>query len=432
LWRLPLSLNGLGRAFVRTLFALLLAGLVAWNVGLLYIMVTETRMHDFARFYYSALAFWQGQDMYGPRPPQFTQLSEQVAGRQFGNMNPPHFHLLMLPLALLPPFLALGAWGILNSGCLYWSWKIVKSESKVKLSSSQCWIILLGFLSFVGTHLVLLTAQLSWLLLLPTTLAWRAARNGRWSRAGVYLGLLISVKPFLAVFLPYCLLRRQWNAVVTLCASGLCCFLVGLLAFGIPAHWAWLSTLSSIDWIAEEMNASLLGFITRTLSAPSIYCTLTPLVVAPDLIRPLWIFSVLLIAGLTLVALRKGSSKATAVDRDFALLLLAALLLSPLGWTYYLWLPLGPLIALLHKWWLQFGMTTNPVSFFFLSWKHWLLLAAIPGLVWPVTELSRFQPHAWATMSIGSIYFWSTFFLWIALLADWWIAGEGTPALPQA
>jgi hypothetical protein len=168
------------------------------------------------------------------------------------------------------------------------------------------------------------------------------------------------------------------------------------------------------------MNASLLGFFTRSLSEPSIYCTFMPLAVVPELIHPLWVFSVLLVAGLTFVASRGGARDASDIDRDFALLLLAALLLSPLGWTYYLWLPLGPLISLLHKWWLRPRISANPFSFFPLSWKQRLLLAAVPGLVWPVTELSRFQPHAWATMSVGSIYFWSTFFLWAALIADWW------------
>ena len=409
---------------MHTMLALLFVGLVAWNTGLIYIMAVKLGMHDFARFYYSALAFWQGQDMYGPRPPEFTQIPERLEKRQFGNMNPPHFHLLMLPLALLPPFLALGVWGLLNGGCLYWSWKIIKSESKISLSASHCWMIALGFLSFVGTHLVLFTAQLSWLVLLPMTLAWRAARNRRWALAGAYLGLVMSVKPFLGVFLPYCVFRREWNAVITLCASGLFCFTVGLVIFGVPAHWAWLSTLSSIDWVAEEVNASLLGFFTRILSEPSIYCTLSPLVVAPDLIHPLWVFSVAVIGGLTFVAAKSGSMDAADIDRDFALLLLAALLLSPLGWTYYLWFPLGPLVALLRSWWLQAQGATNPFSFFVFSWKHRLLLTAVPGLVWPITELRLFQPHAWATVSIGSIYFWSTFLLWAALIVDWRIAGR--------
>lgn len=408
---------------MHTMFALLFIGLVAWNIVLIYLMAVELGMHDFARFYYSALAFWQGQDMYGLRPPEFTQIPERLVKRQFGNMNPPHFHLLMLPFALLPPFFALGVWGLLNGSCLYWSWKIIKSESKLSLSASHCWMIALGFLSFIGTHLVLFTAQLSWLVLLPMTLAWRAARNGRWVWAGTYLGLVMSVKPFLGVFLPYCVLRREWNAVVTLCATSLLCFTVGLVIFGVPAHWAWLSTLSSIDWIAEELNASLLGFFTRILSEPSIYCTLSPLAVAPDLIYPLWVFSIVVVGGLTFAAARSGSTEAADIDRDFALLLLAALLLSPLGWTYYLWFPLGPLVALLRRWWLQAPASTNPFPFFVLSWKHQLLLAALPGLVWPITALSLFQPHAWATVLIGSIYFWSTFCLWAALIADWAMAG---------
>jgi hypothetical protein len=49
-----------------------------------------------------------------------------------------------------------------------------------------------------------------------------------------------------------------------------------------------------------------------------------------------------LLVTLAVVARDRGQP----VDRSFALLLLCALLVSPLGWMYYLWLAAGPLAAL--------------------------------------------------------------------------------------
>src|SRR5206468_6687846 len=119
----------------------------------------------------------------------------------------------------------------------------------------------LGLLSFIGTPSVLLTGQLSLLLLLPITPALVEARRGRWTHAGVYLGLALSVKPFLLIFMPYLVFRRQFRAAAATGVAASLCFVAGLLVFGVEAHWSWLRTLASVasveTWAA--MNASIFG-----------------------------------------------------------------------------------------------------------------------------------------------------------------------------
>jgi hypothetical protein len=230
----------------------------------------------------------------------------------------------------------------------------------------------------------------------------------------------MSIKPFLLIFLPYLVLRRQIRATVIAGIVGAGCFLVGLLVFGIEAHTAWLRELKAIHWVGANTNASLLGFLTRTLSESAVF---SPVVNVPELVKPLWCLSAGIVGVCSLRATMGNPVTATDIDRDFAILLLAALLISPLGWTYYFWLPVGPLTACVYRWW---ALGTSEKQGEAVSWQAWrlrLLFLALPGLVWPFVATSLFQPHGWATVSIGSIYFWTILCLWGSLIVAWRAAG---------
>jgi hypothetical protein len=412
-------MTGIQHALSRVLFVICLGGLLAWNLFLAYKLATDLRLNDFGRFYYSAQAFLQGQDMYGSRPPEVAQKPE-VGKQQFGNMNPPHFHLLLLPFTLFSSKSALALWGIVSVLCLVVSLRLSMWEIGFEFSSRHGWLGLLGMLGFVGTSTVFMTGQLSFLLLLPVTLAWVEARRGHWGRAGGYLGLTMSVKPFLLIFLPYLVLRRRIRAAVMAGIVGAGCFFVGMVVFGLEAHRAWVRELSAIHWVWANGNASLLGFLTRTLSASAVF---SPIVVMPEFVKPLWCLSAGVVGVCSLRATMTDTASASSIDRDFAILLFAALLISPLGWTYYFWLPGGPLVACVHGWW-GLGVSGNPrEDISLLLWRKRLLLFALPGLVWPFVATSVFQPHGWATVSIGSIYFWTILCLWGSLIVDWRVAG---------
>jgi hypothetical protein len=256
-----------------------------WNVFLVYKLATDLRMNDFGRFYYSARAFLHGQDMYGPRPVEVAQTSE-LGGQQFGNMNPPHFHLLLFPFTLFSPLVALCLWGAASFLCLWISLRVIAREISFSLPTRrQWWFMVIGALGFTGTNMILVTGQLSWLLLLPITLAWARARQGGWIQAGAYLGFCIGLKPFLLIFAPYLVIRRQFHAVGSMCVTIAVSFTLGLLVFGIDAHASWIRELTAIHWLSANTNASLLGFLTRILTESLPF---SPLVVAPGIVKPLW------------------------------------------------------------------------------------------------------------------------------------------------
>jgi hypothetical protein len=371
-------------------------------------------MSDFRILYLSARAQLEGRDMYD-LPSELQTHGGRTLRLTLVNLNPPHFHLLLLPLALFPAGVALSLWAVASLMCLGGSLYVIVRELDLELSWSTCYRAAIWLLAFAGMGAVLGTGEMSFLLSLPVTLAWAAARRGRWSQAGIYLGLAMSLKLFLLIFIPYLMLRRLGAALASGAAAA-ACFVAGVLVFGPASYWSWLHQMSAVSWAWRSPNASVLGILTRSLSENPHY---TPLAVAPELVLALWLPAVAIVGVLTLVAVTFDRTE-SAVDRAFALLLSAALLISPLGWVYYLWLGLGPIVALALHWRNDAGRAPQGAAASAARWRRRFLTLAVPGLVWPHFATFAFQPHAWATLLLASAYFWSTAALWCATMFDWW------------
>jgi alpha-1,2-mannosyltransferase len=358
----------------------------------------ELHMNDFGKFYYSARAFLAGTDMYAPSPATDVGIGA-AAHVQFLNMNPPHFHLIVLPFAALPADQAAIVWMAASVFALMLSLALIGRELAISWTPFSVLLLVLGVLSFSGTQAFFLTGQMSMLLLLAMTACWMAARHGRWNAAAVWIGLCLSVKPFVAIFLPYLLLTHRYRAAFVAIATAAAAFAVGFLVFGQENLASWYRALAqSSDWTWAEMNASLLGFFRRAFDLQPIA---PPLVVHPGWVNA-WIPIAGLIGAATLFV--AGSDRSPhSVDRAFGLLLVAAILISPLGWIYYAPVIAGPVAALLIDDWR------------FVTRRWWSALlagVAVAGLFWPHPLLGLFQPNRWATVLVTSAYFW-------ALLAAW-------------
>ena len=174
--------------------------------------------------------------------------------------------------------------------------------------------------------------------MLLVTLVWRNARRDRWTWAGAWLGVGMSVKPFLLIFIPYLLLKRHWRGVAAAGLTAGCCFLLGwwYLARQPPLMATEAGTADSWAWL--PMNASLFG-IWAAASRQSRDSSLAEL--DPGAVRVIWLGPghAGRPGGVIGLAHRPFENR---IDRAFGLLLVSALLLSPLGWTYYFWLPLRP------------------------------------------------------------------------------------------
>ena len=372
------------------------------NAFLVRTMATELHMNDFGKFYYSARAFLDGRDMYAPSPA--TELP-RLKGLQFLNMNPPHFHLLVLPLALLSPGPAVELWMIASLMALILSILLIAREVNFAWSARRLLCVTFGALAFAASETFFATGQLSLLLMLAMTFCWLSARRGRWIQTGAWLGGCLSVKPFLLIFLPYLLATRRFRAAAMACAVAASCLAIGLLIFGTGPYLSWYRALSrASDWAGATMNGSILGFFRRIFDNTPYF---TPIVVVPQLVR-LWVLAAAVVGILTLaIAITDVTERST--DRAFALLLVASLLISPLGWVYYLWLPAGPAAALALA-----RRGSRPMS----VWNRGVVVLAVAGLLWPIELTLNFQPSGWATATLGSAYFWGTLALWCWLVSE--------------
>ncbi|MBP1777986.1 MAG: hypothetical protein H6Q86_3997, partial [candidate division NC10 bacterium] len=153
-----------------------------------------------------------------------------------------------------------------------------------------------------------------------------------------------------------------------------------------------------VDWAWPVMNGSSLGFLTRLLSANP---QLAPIAEIPGVVRPLWLITAASGSALTVYIVARRNLGA---DWAFLLLLLAILIFSPLGWVYYAWFLVPPLIAV------------GAEGFF--RRQRALLLPAYAAAFWPLPLTLICQPSALATATAGSIYFWGFLSLWVAALRD--------------
>ena len=344
--------------------------------------------NDFGKFYYATLNWRSGLSMYAPTVATSLPVSTGLR-LQFLDMNPPHFHLLLLPLVTLPIGTAARVWLVLNAVSALTAIVMVVRELKLRVPIWQ-WMPLavIGLLS-VATNSNAVTAQCTGVLMLPMTAAWLAARRQQWVTCGVWLGVVIGVKPFLGLFLPVLALRGQWRATVSACLAGLVSSAVGVAVFGWSSYVEWIGALRSVSWVWGFMNGSIQALLARSL-APS--PAFTPAVAASWLIIPVWII------GSAVVAVVSYRATTRSLDHMFSVTILAALLISPLGWTYYLWLAMPSLLSLWR---------TGP------SWPTWVGLAL---LCVPLPLGTFGQPYWLATVTLASAYSWGLLFLWLGLV----------------
>jgi hypothetical protein len=223
------------------------------------------------------------------------------------------------------------------------------------------------------------------------TLAWLADRRRAERAVGAWAGLVLATKPFLGLLAVDWLLRRQWRTWLTAGLVGGACLAAGLAFFGPGPTLEWVVQLREVQWTWAAMNGSLPGLVGRLLDTSPYHVAF---VVAPRLAAALGLTLALVVAAISLAVARTADT-----DRRWALLLLACLLCSPLGWIYYGWIVIGPLWVL----WKDARLWMPGV---------WL---AVPGLFLPMWLIVP-TTNALATLTLGSVYTWTYLGLWLAVL----------------
>jgi hypothetical protein len=278
--------------------------LAAWTGG-------RTRRSDFQMMWTSAHLWRSGTDPY----------SGVVAG---ADLNPPVVVWILTPLAWFSPPVAFVLWTLFGWTCLAIAAWLIARES----GAASGLTIMAAVLVTAGGTMATASGQLTWPLLLLVTLAWLADRHDRARGAGALIGLMAAVKLFFGLWLVDLLLRRAGRALAFAAGGVLVACLIGLAVHGPAGYASWLDALRRVTWAGRETNASLFGFWTRELS--------------PARARLSWLVSAAIVAAAGLSV----SWRAPDPDIRWATLMISALLVSPLGWVYYVPLAIGPLWVL--------------------------------------------------------------------------------------
>ncbi len=360
--------------------------------------VEDRDAQDFGIFLNSARTFAAGGSLY-PAGAVVRNRSLYSTGQL--NLNLPHTHLLLLPLTGLTPGRALTVWFAASLAVFVLCARTVWRALRWQLPPLLWLAIVVYLLAWGATAAFSLTAQLSLLLAGPVTAAWVAARQQRNATAGAWLGLAAVVKPFLFVFVPYLAITRNWRALRAMGTVAAITLAAGVLVFGADAYREWALQIPRVNWGTHYFNASIAGVVER-LFGVSYYATVG---------RNPWVARTLIAAGLAAVALitfrhvmrHRADRRVESIDEDWAVLLLASLLLSPLGWVYYLWIAFGPAAATMGHG--RFWERRRPADL--------LLIPGLGGWLWYGKMAHWGQPNPLATATFASMYFWALLSLWL-------------------
>lgn len=350
----------------------------AWHV------LVAVHYNDFGKFYYAVLHARHGESLYASSPATLIPISN-TQSREFWDLNPPHFHLVIWPLSFLTLPHAYLVWTACNAALAAASVLLVCSELSIRCSSRTIFIATVLTLAAAPTLTWFVTGQLTGILAAVGTWIWRDLRRERWERAGIAIGLACSLKVFFGPLFLYLALRRRWRAAAASIAAFCLCFSVGLLVYGIHAYGEWIVALHAVQWVWAPMNASVMAPFAR-ISVPS------PALAAFSTSSRVWTGVAAALAVGVLLAGLWSSMRARTIDDAVCVLYLTCLLSSPLGWVYYHWILVGPGLAV------------------FRQTDRRLLAVVCAGFLLPFFLLI-FERAALA-VTIGSIYSWSTGGLW--------------------
>jgi hypothetical protein len=269
----------------------------------LWIVCTHQQPSDFLLMRKTASALLRGLPAYvSPGPGQFVDL------------NPPLTHVLLLPLSGLSDSTAAWIWRGLDALCFACAVMLVNPDG---WHNRRAGFAVAAILASPATVLDLAAGQIAGVLTFGLAVAWRY-RDRR--LGGLALGFMIAAKPFLAPMLMWAWRRGEGRLALYGAFGAALSIELGLAFYGPTATAAWAAALHSVVWTASEFNASLFRF-------------------GPAAV----VVGAVVIAGIAL---------ADIAEDWFPLAIVGSLLLSPLGWIYYLWLPAPWLIrrALNEPW----------------------------------------------------------------------------------
>jgi hypothetical protein len=338
-----------------SLLALLTVNLV-WR-GLIPAMTTLDT--DFPNYYVGARLALEGRFERSYDDSWFQEQIRSYGIEEMGKFSPypPITAFIMMPLASLQPLNALRVWTIINVAVLL-SLIVLLSRA---VNKSWLWSTLMILLSGhalvnnfrFGQFYLILTLLTLWSLTL-----WQ--RDRRWS-SGVLMGIGAAIKYFPFVFLPLCMIRKEWRIAYWIVGTVIVLITLSIAVLGfepyrhfiegvlIPHLSGNIQNRFSMNFQSWNSLLARLLIFDSTLNPNPVFNS--PLGYSLGLLAVYCAVVTLLVIGLRRTAQTWGSS---ALSVEFSLLCIGGIVLFPASATYHfllLSIPISILLALGEKSW---------------------------------------------------------------------------------
>jgi hypothetical protein len=307
---------------------------------------------DFPNYFISSRLVLEGRFDRVYDDPWFQEQVYSFGIQELGKFSPypPATAFIMLPIASLQPLTALRVWTIINIGVLVGLILMLSTFLKKDLVWSTLIILLSGHALVnnfrFGQFYLILTLLSLWSLTL-----WHTERK---ALSGVMMGIGASLKYFPIVFLPLCMIRKEWKIIGSFLATTVVLILLSIVVIGIEPYR---------QFVASALVPHLSGNIQNRFSMnfQSWNSLLARIMLFDSHLNPQPMFpsefgytlSLMAIYASVVAFLAQGLRSAAALEGDrplkvqFALLCMAGILLFPASATYHYLLLCLPVSILL-------------------------------------------------------------------------------------
>jgi alpha-1,2-mannosyltransferase len=400
------------------LWAVLALGVILFEFISFKLSSPPTAFWDFIRAYYPAgrAALYHDQ----------TALKDLIGlGAAGGFVNIPVVAYLFAPLGWLSPQIAAVLFTLVSVGSTVIAWFMLVRLARLELR--ERWLLALLFLTNGPLLSGIKWGNISYLLIFALAAGLLLIRAKRSVAAAVLLGIAAVLKPALALFLIFFLLRRDWRGALGFALTGVATAALSLVLFGWPENLYWLQTSIlqySHEWLAVSGNQSIPAFLFRLHAPPDILLDFS--VKAPGLGEKLLarVITGLIFLAAAAACLRpsgrvrtKETAQAeTRMDLQYLLTICLCLVCSPLSWAhYYAWLLIPTAFFLGAR-----GSLAAARPARFVGWAA--IALTTPLVLWPQPAAPSALETLYASFAVSHHLFGGL--LWFGLIA-WWLARTG-------
>jgi hypothetical protein len=240
--------------------------LASLTFSLRIVIINLDQLGDFGSFLASGISLKNSENPYGTSSPLIFEANfpRFDAGGKLPNLNPPISLLVFEPLANSNYIKAVNVWRLLSLLMYFASLLILASMYKPTLLRILWAVSLAGFWHTIGL------GQVYTPLLLLIVLAWHSSMKKQDILAGIFLGLLISIKPNFIIWALLLAVAKNWKTVLASALTAAIMAAIPLLRMRPDVYLQWLeATRVDSHILSMPGNSSLVGLTSR-LGSPEI------------------------------------------------------------------------------------------------------------------------------------------------------------------